>query len=252
MHLINNINEWIHVHTARDPKRTLGFVPTMGNLHQGHLSLIKRAQKENDDVMVSIFVNATQFNAPEDFKHYPRTLDADLALLTEAHVTYCLCPTHEMLYPDAYHYQLHEDKLSLTMEGEHRPGHFDGVLTIVMKLFNLVKPTAAYFGEKDYQQLDLIRGMVNAFFMPLTIVACPTIREKSGLACSSRNSRLSAAGRKTADLFASIFHAAPSAQSAIDCLHAHPIEIDYIKDNNGRRYAAVIIDGIRLIDNYCI
>lgn len=252
MRIINHINDWMHVQTARDPQKTLGFVPTMGNLHQGHLSLIKKALEENDDVIVSIFINATQFNSPDDFKQYPRTLEADLALLTAAGVSYCLCPTHEMMYPDGYHYQVHENNFSLIMEGEHRPGHFNGVLTVVMKLFNLVKPTSAYFGEKDYQQLELIRKMVNAFFMPLQIVSCPTIREESGLACSSRNNRLSADGRKTADLFASIFHAAPSTESAIECLHAHPIEIEYIKDTNGRRYAAVIIDGIRLIDNYCI
>ena len=252
MRIINHINQWIHAQTARDPNRSLGFVPTMGNLHQGHLSLIKKAQEENDDVIVSVFVNATQFNSPDDFKQYPRTLEADVALLTNAGVSYCLCPTHEMMYPDGYHYQIHENNLSLMMEGEHRPGHFNGVLTVVMKLFNLVKPTSAYFGEKDYQQLELIRKMVDAFFMPIKIVACPTIRETSGLAFSSRNNRLSKAGRKTADHFASIFHSAASAESAIELLANHPIEIAYIKDNNERRYAAVIIDGIRLIDNYCI
>lgn len=252
MKLFNDIQDWLPVQKTREPKQSLGFVPTMGNLHQGHLSLMKRAQEENDKVIVSIFVNQTQFNTAEDFKHYPRTLAADLELLNTAQVDYCLCPTYDMMYPDQYQVQVHETKDSLVLEGLHRPGHFNGVLTIVMKLFNVVQPTRAYFGEKDYQQCELIRKMVKALLMPIEVISCPTIREESGLALSSRNSRLSASGKNKADRFATLFHAATSCDMALENITAEGIEVEYIEDLHQRRYAAVFIDGIRLIDNYCI
>lgn len=138
------------------------------------------------------------------------------------------------------------------MEGKHRPGHFNGVLTIVMKLFNLVKPNRAYFGEKDYQQLLLIQGMVRALFMNIEIKSCPTIREKSGLACSSRNNRLTLNQREIADKFAKIFHQNKSSAMITKELEALGITVEYIEEFQGRRFAAVKIDDIRLIDNYLI
>ncbi|OEH46993.1 Pantothenate synthetase [Legionella parisiensis] len=161
----------------------------MGNLHAGHASLFLTSKKENDHTASSLFINPTQFNQAEDFKHYPRTLDADLKIMEDSGVDFCILPDEKSIYADGYNYQVHEHQLCQLMEGAHRPGHFNGVLTVVMKLLNLVKPHRAYFGEKDYQQYSLIHGMAKAFFMDTEIKACPTIREASGLAYSSRNNR---------------------------------------------------------------
>ena len=169
MQIYQNLNEWQQVRTSSLNAQSIGFVPTMGNLHAGHASLFARSKQENDCAVASLFINPTQFNQPADFKHYPRTLDADLALLEQMGVDHCLLPDEQAMYRDGYRYQLDENQLAHQMEGRQRPGHFTGVLTVVMKLLNLVKPTQAYFGEKDYQQLQLIRGMVDAFFMDITI-----------------------------------------------------------------------------------
>lgn len=142
----------------------VGFVPTMGALHAGHADLIRRARSECDQVVVSIFVNPTQFNDPKDFKAYPLTWDADCALCRDCGVDAILYPRYESLYPDNYEYRVTELKLSRTLEGTSRPGHFDGVLSVVLKLLLMVLPHKAYFGEKDWQQLQLVRGMVEAFF----------------------------------------------------------------------------------------
>ena len=184
MQIFHHLDEWRRVRHAMSADLSLGFVPTMGNLHRGHASLFEASQHENDCTIASIFINPTQFNRPEDFTHYPRTLDADLELLSNLGVNYCLLPNEQAMYTDGYHYQIEENHLGLLMEGKQRPGHFTGVLTVVMKLLNLAKPHRAYFGEKDYQQLQLIRGMVNNFFMDIDIKSCPTIREHSGLAFS--------------------------------------------------------------------
>ena len=167
MKVIHSMGEWQQCRS--EISGHVGFVPTMGNLHQGHLALYQQSIKDNDITVASIFINPTQFNNDDDFTHYPRTLEADLALLDKEGVDYCLLPTKEMLYPDGYTYRLTETKLSNEMEGEHRPGHFDGVLTIVLKLFNLVKPSKAYFGEKDFQQYQLIKGMVSALFLDISV-----------------------------------------------------------------------------------
>ena len=227
------------------------FVPTMGNLHCGHTSLFKTSQQENDRTIASIFINPKQFNRTDDFTHYPRTLDADLELLTKIGIDYCLLPTEPAIYPDNYHYQLQENSFSCLMEGKQRPGHFTGVLTIVMKLLNLANAQRAYFGEKDYQQLQLIRGMVAAFFIETEIKACPTIREASGLAYSSRNNRLSNKQRILADQFARIFHQTTlSNEQLIAELNHLGVEVEYLEEHEGRRCVAVKIGDIRLIDNY--
>lgn len=246
------LNNWQRVRRALPQNISLGLIPTMGNLHAGHLSLVKQSQQDNHKTAVTLFVNPTQFNNPHDFTYYPRTLEADLAQLENAGVDYCLIPNQDSMYSDNYRYQLEETKNSLIMEGKHRPGHFTGVLTVVMKLLNLTRPTRAYFGEKDYQQLTLIRGMVQAFLLDIEIKACPTIREPSGLAYSSRNTRLSADGRKQAENFAQIFHQASSCEHAIRTLKKIGVHIDYIEEHNGRRFAAVLIENIRLIDNYAL
>lgn len=249
MKIFQNLAEWRQFRRTLPQDHTLGFVPTMGNLHPGHQSLIAQSQAQNKHTIVSIFVNPTQFNREDDFKYYPRTLDDDLECLEKNHVDYCLLPDREALYADDYRYQLHEQQHSLTMEGAHRPGHFTGVLTVVMKLFQLVKPHCAYFGEKDYQQLQLIRGMVDSFFMDINIVACPTIRETSGLAMSSRNRRLSTTERHIADQWAQLFHSEPDLEQLKQQLIQQGAELDYLVDVEQRRYIAVNVGAVRLIDN---
>jgi pantoate--beta-alanine ligase len=250
MQLFNNLTEWLEFRKTIPSHKSVGFVPTMGNLHQGHASLFSTSAKENDLTVASVFVNPTQFNQPDDFTHYPRTPDADMELMKSTGVDFCIFPDKESVYPDGYTYQIQENELCQRMEGAHRPGHFNGVLTVVMKLLQLTRPTNAYFGEKDYQQFLLIRGMAAAFFMPVNIKACPTIRENSGLAFSSRNNRLSPEQRLLADEFARIFHQPISCEEIIKELMAKDIVVDYVEDYLGRRFAAVFIGDIRLIDNY--
>ena len=251
MRIFHHLDEWLTFRQTIPTHLSLGFVPTMGNLHHGHASLYTKSQQENDRTIASLFINPTQFNRRDDFTHYPRTLDADLELLQSNGVDYCLLPTEQAIYIDDYHYQVQEARDSLPMEGKHRPGHFTGVLTVVIKLLNLAKPHRAYFGEKDYQQLQLIRGMVNAFFMNIEIISCPIIREPSGLAYSSRNNRLNNEQRQIAAQFAQIFH-----QTAFSCeqlkteLNDHGIEVEYLEEHAGRRFVAIKIGDIRLIDNY--
>ena len=226
----------------------VGFVPTMGALHAGHLELLKRARAENDRVVLSIFVNPTQFDDPADLARYPRVLDADLAL-ARPWVDAVFAPAPEELYPDEYAYRVTEAWLSRELEGAHRAGHFDGVLTVVLKLLNLVRARRAYFGQKDWQQLKLVRGMVRALFIPVEIVACPTVREGDGLAMSSRNRRLSRLGRAHAAAFPRVLRNAASAEAAAAELGGRSFDVDYVEDRDGVRLGAVRIEGVRLIDN---
>ncbi|HEY5552155.1 MAG TPA: pantoate--beta-alanine ligase, partial [Opitutaceae bacterium] len=168
----------------------IGFVPTMGALHEGHRSLLRRARAENELVVTSVFVNPTQFDNKDDLATYPRTLESDVEFAGDL-VDAVVAPNAAALYADDYRYRVIETDLSRVMEGEQRPGHFDGVLTVVMKFLNLVRPERAYFGRKDWQQLQLVRGMAAAFFLPVEIVECETERDPDGLAMSSRNRRLS-------------------------------------------------------------
>lgn len=252
MQIFHDMKEWLAFRRSLPTNLSLGFVPTMGNLHAGHASLFEKSKQENQHTIASIFVNPTQFNRPDDFTHYPRTLENDFNLLNELQVDYCLIPSDKDMYHDNYRFQIHESELCQLMEGKHRPGHFTGVLTVVMKLLNLVKPHYAYFGEKDYQQYLLIREMVDAFFMGIEIKACPTIREKSGLAFSSRNNRLTAEQRLKAETFASIFHQQKPCELIIEEIKRNNIEVEYLEDYLGRRYIAVIIGNIRLIDNFLL
>lgn len=227
----------------------LGFVPTMGALHEGHAELLKQARRENGTVVLSIYVNKTQFNDPKDFEKYPETWTQDLEIARECGVDAVFAPTFEGMYPDEYHYRVSEDALSRELCGAHRPGHFDGVLTVVLKLFQLVRPTKAYFGEKDYQQLSLIQGMVKAFFLDLQIVPVPTVREQDGLAMSSRNKRLSTEERAKAPRLAKILRESPDAKTAIERLTSEGFRVDYVEDRERRRFAAAFLGEVRLIDN---
>lgn len=196
------------VHTIKDLQaglaalraqgKTVGLVPTMGALHAGHASLVKRCVAENDAAVVSVFVNPTQFNDKNDLAKYPRTLEADCRLLETCGVAFAFAPSVEEMYPEPDTRHFSYPPLDTVMEGAFRPGHFNGVCQIVSKLFDIVKPDRAYFGEKDFQQLAIIREMVRQMHFPLKIVGCPIVREDDGLALSSRNTRLSAEQRQQA------------------------------------------------------
>jgi pantoate--beta-alanine ligase len=177
---------------------SIGFVPTMGALHEGHLSLVKKAVADTDIVVVSIFVNPTQFNDPKDLERYPRNLDADLKLLEETGCHIVFAPGVKDIYPEPDNRKFNFGMLEAVMEAKHRPGHFNGVAQVVSKLFEIVNPNKAYFGLKDFQQLAIIKNMVTQLNLPVEIVPCPIVREESGLAMSSRNELLSAEERKNA------------------------------------------------------
>lgn len=196
VHTIKELQDELLRYTSEG--KTVGFVPTMGALHAGHVSLVKYSVNENDVTVVSIFVNPTQFNDKEDLKKYPRTLEADCKLLEPVGVTYVFAPSVEEMYPVADTREFSYPPLDTVMEGAHRPGHFNGVCQIVSKLFDAVKPDRAYFGEKDFQQLAIIREMVRRMKYDIDIIGCPIVREEDGLAMSSRNTRLSAEERKNA------------------------------------------------------
>ena len=179
-------------------QRPLGLVPTMGFLHEGHLSLVRQARAANASVAVSIFVNPTQFGQPEDLEHYPRDLKRDLRLLRKEGVELVFAPSEEEVYPAGFATAVTVEGITQRLEGEFRPGHFRGVATVVAKLFNTVQPDRAYFGEKDAQQLRVIRRMVADLNLAVDVCGCPTVRESDGLAMSSRNARLSDAERAAA------------------------------------------------------
>jgi len=228
---------------------TLGLVPTMGALHEGHAALVRRSREENDRTLVTIFVNPTQFEDQRDLAEYPRTLTADLALLTDLGADFVLLPLATDLFADGYRYRVTETTQSQTLEGACRPSHFDGVLTIVLKLLQIASAERAYFGEKDWQQLSLVRGMAAAFFVSTTIVPCVTVREPDGLAYSSRNARLTPADRAKAPRLYATIAAAASAEDSAAQLGAAGFVVDYVVDENGRRLAAARLGGVRLIDN---
>ena len=196
IHTIKDLQAELSVLKAQGKK--VGLVPTMGALHAGHASLVKRSVNENEVTVVSVFVNPTQFNDKNDLVKYPRTLDADCKLLEACGATYAFAPSVEEMYPEPDTRQFSYAPLDTVMEGAFRPGHFNGVCQIVSKLFEAVKPHRAYFGEKDLQQLAIIREMVRQMQFDLEIVGCPIVREEDGLALSSRNARLSAEERENA------------------------------------------------------
>lgn len=196
IHTIKDLQAELSALKAQGKK--VGLVPTMGALHAGHASLVKRSVKENDVTVVSVFVNPTQFNDKNDLEKYPRTLDADCRLLEDCSATFVFAPSVSEMYPQPDTRRFSYAPLDTVMEGAFRPGHFNGVCQIVSKLFDAVKPHRAYFGEKDFQQLAIIREMVRQMKFDLQIVGCPIVREEDGLALSSRNARLSAGERENA------------------------------------------------------
>lgn len=248
MNIVTTIEAWQKIKNNLQG-HTIGFVPTMGNLHAGHLSLCKRSLAENAVTVVSIFVNPTQFNQLQDFDLYPRTLQADEKLLAELAVDYLFLPDAKDIYADQFQVQISEAELSQALEGEYRPGHFTGMLTVVNKLLNIIQPTRAYFGEKDFQQLLLIKKMVAALFMPIEIIACETVRAHDGLALSSRNSRLSEEQRKQAAHFFRVLNSSLSLENMVFELTNLGFKVDYIAEKWQRRLGAVWLGNVRLIDN---
>lgn len=203
MKIVNSIKELKHyLAVNKQDNKRIGFVPTMGALHSGHLSLVKRCVKDNDICVVSVFVNPTQFNDKNDLVTYPRTLDNDCALLEPAGCDYVFAPTEAEMYPEPDTRVFDFGAVSAVMEGARRPGHFNGVAQIVSKLFYAVEPDNAYFGEKDFQQIAVIRAMVEQLNIPVKVVDCPILREADGLALSSRNVRLTPEQRQKAPLIA--------------------------------------------------
>ncbi|GAA4046653.1 pantoate--beta-alanine ligase [Flavobacterium chungnamense] len=257
-------------------KSTVGFVPTMGALHAGHLSLLKKSIENNATTIISIFVNPTQFNNPEDLKKYPRTLESDvekIKTISEKIIVYA--PTVEDIYEGntkSEHYNF--DELENQMEGKFRPGHFDGVGTVVKRLFEIVNPTNAYFGEKDFQQLQIVKKLVEKEKLSVTIIGCPIFREQNGLAMSSRNERLSENEKKEASIIFKTLNKAKNlfgtksakevAEYVIKTFSNHPIfELEYFeiadeaslltckrknKKKKYRAFIAVFVNKIRLID----
>ena len=248
MKLIQTIQELrTELDALRKQGKSIGLVPTMGALHEGHASLVKRAVAENDVVVVSDFVNPTQFNDPNDLIKYPRTLDADCALLEKEDAHIVFAPSVEEVYPEPDTRTFSYAPLDTVMEGKYRPGHFNGVCQIVSKLFMMVEPDKAYFGEKDFQQLAIIREMVKQMEFPLQIVGCPIVREKDGLALSSRNARLSEEQRQQAlniskTLFKSLEwaagHSVEETQQFVEkaIAEAEGLELEYFE----------IVDGVTL------
>lgn len=266
-----------HLSTIKATKKTIGFVPTMGALHDGHASLIEKSIKENDFTVVSIFVNPTQFNNTEDLDKYPRTLEKDVALISAIDADIIIFnPTVATIYDanlTTINYDF--DGLESEMEGKHRPGHFDGVGTIVGKLFDIVAPANAYFGEKDFQQLQIIRKLISKFDYKVALVPCAIYREKNGLAMSSRNERLSSDAREKAKLIFetltqvknkfsthSIANLNDYVQETFKKMPEFKLEYFEIADESSlktsirknkskkyRAFIAVFIENIRLIDN---
>ena len=264
-----------YIERQREMGKKIGFAPTMGALHQGHLSLYKAAKKENDEVISSIFVNPTQFNNPDDFQKYPKTLEKDLELLEKAGVDAVYVPNVEEMYPDGLNSKKYDfDGLENEMEGKYRPGHFDGVGTIVEELFRQVQPHNAYFGEKDYQQLAIIKKMVEKTKLPVKIHGIPTLREEDGLAMSSRNVRLTETQRKEATIiyetlekvkeWFNVISLEEIKQKVTDIFRNSNFELEYFviadektlketdyfyKDKNYRAFIVAYADTVRLIDN---
>lgn len=227
--------------------KKVGLVPTMGALHMGHASLIKRSVAENDVTVVSVFVNPTQFNDQNDLINYPRTLDADCRLLEELGVDFVFAPSVEDVYPEPDTRQFSYPPIDTVMEGAKRPGHFNGVCQIVSKLFDLVQPDYAYFGEKDFQQIAVIRAMVKDLNIPVELRPCPIVREESGLALSSRNTLLSADEK----VIATEIHRTLSASQAYAQSHTvketHDFVVDALNAIEGLEVEYYeIVDGIQL------
>ncbi len=244
MKIVNSVDEMKEIAKGYSSKK-VGFVPTMGFLHEGHLSLVRKAKKDNDVVVVSIFVNPTQFGPNEDLDAYPRDLERDCSLLEKEKVDYVFVPQVDEMYPRDFSTSVHVSKLTDHLCGYYRPGHFDGVVLVVNKLFNIVKPTKAYFGQKDAQQFRVLKRMVRDLNMDVQMVEMPIVREKDGLAMSSRNVYLSPQERKDALALHDALQYAVS-QIKKGRKDAHKIRLESI--NIMRRHPHVRVQYFEIVD----
>ena len=270
------------VHTVEEIKqkrlefsqRKIGFVPTMGALHEGHLALVKKCKSESELSIVSIFVNPTQFNDNKDLEKYPNTIKADLKFLEQMEVDIVFIPKFEDLYQNEQKLAVNIAEIEQKMEGSKRPGHFDGVIRVLSIFFNLIKPNYAYFGEKDYQQVLVVQQLINQHFPTISLIKCPTIRERNGLAKSSRNKLLSeSAFNRSGEIYSTLKWikeniTAQSINSILDVgmrKLSERFEVEYLElrnENNleetsnslenSRLFVAVQIESIRLIDNIAL
>ena len=272
---LDSVNNWLT--TNKLIGKTLGFVPTMGALHSGHLSLVHKAKVKCDLVIASVFVNPTQFNSAEDLEKYPRGLTVDKEMLVNANCDALFAPEIKTIYPDfpegTHHIQMDFGGLDLVMEGAFRPGHFSGVANVVHRLFEIIQPDVAFFGEKDFQQLSIIQRMVEVLDLSVEIVSCSTLREASGLAMSSRNQRLSEQGKIDAEIiYKTLLQAkklclqnSPKQVKAICAneFQVSPLKLEYLEIVNpktlhqlddswvegSRCFIAAYCEDVRLIDN---
>lgn len=249
MEIIKSLSDWKAIRKHVASSEQVGFVPTMGCLHAGHMSLVNQAKQDNDIVVMSLFVNGSQFNREQDFKSYPRTFEDDKALAESSGVDYILMPDSDEMYPDQFSYQVVEKNSDQMMEGLHRPGHFSGMMTIILKLLILVEPHRIYLGEKDYQQLQLVRGLAEAFLLDVQVIGCPTVRGENGLAMSSRNALLSSDQRHKASALFRLLSSTLSCQEVKAALTKEGFDVEYVEEYDGRRFVAAGLDGVRLIDN---
>lgn len=247
IHGVSTMQRWAS--EARRERLSIGLVPTMGALHTGHRSLLERARSDNDRVAASLFVNPTQYDDPADLDAYPRTFDDDLEMMEGVGIDVLFVPEYDALYPDDYRYRLTESPLSEELEGACREGHFDGVLTVVLKLLGIVRPTRVYFGEKDWQQYSLVRDMAMALFLQTEIVPCPIIREEDGLAMSSRNVHLTPEERRLAPEFHRLLSSGLDPERIRHELEDKGFIVEYIEHRQDRILGAVQVGTVRLIDN---
>ena len=253
MIIANSIENFQLVRSSFGKEKKIGFVPTMGTLHSGHISLIKKAQTENNLVIVSIFVNPTQFNNHHDFQTYPNNLEQDIKILESLEVDILFNPCQKDIYPDGDSLKvLPNIEIANILEGKVRPGHFSGMLTVVLKLLQIARPNNLYLGEKDYQQLTLIRQLVKDFFINTKVIDCPTVRENFGLPLSSRNKNLSISDIEiTKEVYNILkqddFSNLEDLYSKIEATGAKP---EYIKEIDKRIFLAFYVSKVRLIDNF--
>ncbi|MDU0372218.1 pantoate--beta-alanine ligase [Hymenobacter endophyticus] len=234
---------------ARRNGQRVGLVPTMGALHEGHLQLVRAAAQECEVVIVSIFVNPTQFNNPDDFRLYPRLPEADAALLAPAGCTALFLPSVEEMYPQPTVLRFDFGALERVMEGEHRPGHFNGVATVVSKLFHLSRPHRAYFGQKDLQQVAIVRQLIADLSFDLNLIAFPTVREADGLAMSSRNRRLPAEARAVAP---QLYRALQLAEQLVQARQQSPLEVQAAVEDYLRAEAAITLEYFTVVNAHTL
>jgi len=230
-------------------EKEVGFVATMGALHRGHGRLVEESQLQNEFTLLSVFVNPTQFNSAEDFKTYPDRWEQDFSFCEDRNVDFLFAPPVEEVYNLNETISFAENDVSSVFEGEFRPGHFSGVLMVVLKLLSIIKPQRAYFGEKDYQQLILIEQLAKNFFLDTEIIGVPTLRDSRGLAMSSRNYNLTSKGLLKAQKIAACFVSAQSQTEFMEKTEKMKLDLEYYGEKWGRALMAHHIDGVRLIDN---